>query len=83
MKTMKNLVLTALLAAASLILCSGACLPMLTAAEAAPLSEQVLSQWDKLSEKLGKASELRDKLPSLPESAYFSVRRQKDGLGVL
>lgn len=43
---------------------------------AAPLSEQLSSQWDKLSEKLGKASELRERLPSLPDSAYFGADKK-------
>ncbi|MDY3868694.1 MAG: hypothetical protein SOZ52_04935 [Pyramidobacter sp.] len=46
------------------------------AAHAASLPEELRSRWNDLSEILVKASSLRDKLPSLPDSAYFADDKQ-------
>ena len=43
---------------------------------AAPLSEELSSQWNKLSDKLGQILELREKLPELPDSAYFGADKK-------
>lgn len=46
------------------------------AAHAASLPEDLRARWNDLSEILVKASSLRDKLPSLPDSAYFADDKQ-------
>jgi hypothetical protein len=71
-KTMKKFrrSLCALLGAALFALCST--IPLW----AEPLSEELSSQWNKLSDKLGQALELREKLPDLPDSAYFGADKK-------
>lgn len=62
--------LCALLGAVLLVSCSAVLL------WAAPLSEELSSQWNKLSDKLGQILELREKLPELPDSAYFGADKK-------
>ena len=62
--------LCALLGAVLLVSCSTVLL------WAAPLSEELSSQWNKLSDKLGQILELREKLPELPDSAYFGADKK-------